>query len=176
MNCTPLLFAFSFPVFSFPGTIAARAKLQVSGLLMRFVSSLKKNTVFFFLVGVMIVLPSAVQAEAPMSVPGATTIDTDEAKKFFDEGVLFVDTRNSEIFNRGHIERAVHLDLQSRFTKSALSSIIGKDDKVILYCDGAHCGRSAIAAQKALRWGFTKVYYYREGFPVWRNRGLPVTQ
>jgi rhodanese-related sulfurtransferase len=121
-------------------------------------------------------LPSLAQAEAPMSVAGAKTIDTEQAKKFFDEGMLFVDTRNSEIFNGGHIQRAVHLDLQGRFTKSALSSMITKDDGVVLYCDGANCGRSAIAAQKAVRWGFSKVYYYRDGYPVWKESGYPVEQ
>ncbi len=112
---------------------------------------------------------------SPMTVDGATTVSTAEAKALFDDEVLFVDVRKDSDWDAGRVPGAVHLDNKKGvFTEAALSAEIGKDEKVVIYCNGEKCPRSARGSKSAVGWGFTQVYYYRDGFPAWKAAGNPV--
>ncbi len=111
---------------------------------------------------------------SPTHIDGATTIDTDKAKELFDEEIAFVDVRKDSDWEAGRVPGAIHLELKKRFTEAALQEEIGRSDPVVLYCNGAKCLRSSKAAAKAVAWGFDKVYYYRDGFPAWKNASLPI--
>jgi len=121
-------------------------------------------------------IPISFAAEkiSPMTVAGTTSVTTDEAKKLFDEGVLFVDVRSTKAWNIGRISDAVLLDIKSNFSETSLSSEAKKADPVIIYCNGSDCLRSAKASKMAVGWGFTKIYYYRDGFPAWKKAGYPI--
>jgi rhodanese-related sulfurtransferase len=110
----------------------------------------------------------------PESVPGATTVDASQAKKLFDQEALFVDLRKENMWNSGLIPGAVWLEMKSAFTQEALEAEAGKDEALVFYCSGVRCPRSAKACEKALKWGYTNVNYFRGGFPAWKNAGLPV--
>lgn len=112
--------------------------------------------------------------ESPTSVPGAVTINADQAKKMFDDGTLFVDVRKQTDWDAGRIPDALHLDIKSAFTKEALLEETSLEDKVIFYCNGHSCLRSSKASALAVSWGFKNVYYYRDGLPSWKNAGYPV--
>lgn len=119
--------------------------------------------------------PFGAMAElAPEQVSGATTIDGAKAKELFDKGVLFVDPRSDSDWDAGRIPGAEHLEVNKRLNSDSLSEVIGKDDAVVFYCNGPKCKRSSTACAQAIEWGFTRVYYYRDGFPDWRRRGYPV--
>lgn len=126
---------------------------------------------FFFLCALLI--PSVSVADTPLSVRGASTIPTEMAKTLFDKGALFVDVRNAARFGQGRIASAVNLDLNGALTAGALEKLAEKDKELVFYCDGVECGRSAIATKLAVDWGYTKVYYYRSGWPSWQKAGLP---
>lgn len=117
---------------------------------------------------------SAGQAESPTGVAGSTTIAAAEAKALFDRGVAFVDVRTLARWNLGHVPRAVLLDLKADFNEASLLTVAGKDQEIVIYCEGPKCLRSSQACSKAVSWGFTRTYYYREGFPSWRAAGYPV--
>ena len=68
----------------------------------------------------------------------------------------------------------MHLELKKQFNEQSLSAVVGKDEAVVFYCNGEKCLRSSEATQKAVDWGFTKVYYYRDGFPAWKDANNPV--
>jgi len=110
---------------------------------------------------------------SPMTVEGATTVTTDEAKKLFDQGVLFVDVRRDSDWEVGRVQDAVHLNIKSNFSEASLLKELKKDEPVIFYCNGEKCLRSSDACMKAVSWGFSKVYYYRDGFPAWKKAGYP---
>jgi rhodanese-related sulfurtransferase len=55
-----------------------------------------------------------------------------------------------------------------------MASEFKKDEPIVIYCNGASCMRSSKATAKAVSWGYTKVYYYRDGFPAWKAASLPV--
>jgi rhodanese-related sulfurtransferase len=111
---------------------------------------------------------------SPEIVPGATTIDTAKAKALFDKGVVFVDVRSDADWEAGRIPGAVHLEWDRVLTEASLAKIVQKDREVVIYCNGVKCPRSSKAAAAAVTWGFTKVSYYRLGFPDWKAAGEPV--
>lgn len=110
----------------------------------------------------------------PTEVPGATTVNADEAFKLFEAEAAFIDLRKEPAWNAGRIPGAIHLDFKLSFNQDALEAEVGKDESVVFYCSGIRCPRSAKAATKALSWGYQKVYYFREGFPAWKKSGLPI--
>jgi rhodanese-related sulfurtransferase len=111
---------------------------------------------------------------SPKSVPGVTTIDTAQAKILFDRGVIFIDVRSDADWAAGRIPGAVHLELENVFTEDSLGAVARHDQEVVVYCNGTKCPRSSQAAASAVSWGFTKVYYYRLGFPDWQGADYPV--
>jgi rhodanese-related sulfurtransferase len=110
----------------------------------------------------------------PESVPGATTVDALAAKDLFDNEAAFIDLRKENVWNAGRIPGAIWLDFKNGYNESALAAEVGKDEEVVFYCSGVRCPRSAKAAASALDWGYQKVYYFRGGYPEWKNAGLPV--
>lgn len=132
---------------------------------------------FLALIGLLALLaPITLMAveSAPESVKGATTIDAAKAKALWDEGVLFVDVRPDKDWEAGRIPSALHLDLESDLSEEALLEEVGKDEAMVVYCNGVKCMRSSKACAKAVAWGFTKVRYFRGGLPDWRAAGYPV--
>ena len=138
-----------------------------------------KKYIALLLLMVMPILPvtpaSAAEPEAPMTVEGTTSITNEEAKALFDEGALFVDAREDAAWELGRIPGALHLDVHTdAFSKEALMEEAEMGDKVVFYCNGIKCLRSSIACTRALEYGYTDVYYYRDGYPGWKNAGYPV--
>lgn len=132
----------------------------------------------FYLKMVAIVIAFTMPAyaeEAPMHVEGAKSISVSEAKKLFDAGAAFVDSREDAAWGLGRIPGAIHMDVKTdKFSKTALLGEVKTDEAVVFYCNGVKCGRSSEACKKALGWGYKKVYYFREGFPGWKKAGYPV--
>ncbi len=117
---------------------------------------------------------SAEEALSPETVAGATTVDGATAKKMFDQEVAFIDVRKNSDWGAGRIPGAIHIELKKVYSAETLGAEIKKDEPVVIYCNGPKCMRSSKASAQAVKWGFSKVYYYREGLPDWRSRGFPV--
>jgi TolB-like protein/Flp pilus assembly protein TadD/rhodanese-related sulfurtransferase len=117
---------------------------------------------------------AGVEAESPVTVEGAITVDAFEAKALFDRQVPFVDVRTLARWNLGHIPNATLLDLETEFTLDNLLARAGREDEVVIYCEGSKCLRSSDASHRAVKWGFQRVYYFRDGFPAWRAAGQPI--
>jgi rhodanese-related sulfurtransferase len=111
--------------------------------------------------------------EAPLKVDGATTVDAVKAKELFDQGVLFVDPRRISDFDAGRIPDAVSLEMKSVFSEASLAEHVQKNDPIVFYCNGPKCLRSAEVSKLAVGWGYTNVYYFRDGFPAWQAAGYP---
>jgi adenylate cyclase len=110
---------------------------------------------------------------SPTEIPGATTVDAAGAKTMFNRGVPFVDVRADSDRSLGHIPGDIHLNLDDAFGEESLGAVVGKDQEVVIYCMGPRCLRSSQACAKAVSWGFTRVFYFREGFPAWKAAGHP---
>jgi rhodanese-related sulfurtransferase len=116
----------------------------------------------------------AVADVSPTDIPGATTVDAAQAKALFEKGVLFVDVRKDSDWDAGRIPGAEHIELKKVFGEAPLSEVVDKDQEVVFYCNGEKCMRSSKASEQAVAWGFTKVYYFRDGLPAWQAAGYPV--
>lgn len=114
------------------------------------------------------------EEEAPLSVEGATTVDTASAKQLFDSGAVFVDPRKVAEYDAGRIPGAISLELKSQFNEDNLMQVAKKDAPIVFYCNGPLCPRSAECSKQAVAWGFKKVHYFRDGLPAWKSAGYPV--
>ena len=111
---------------------------------------------------------------SPMTVAGATTVDAAKAKSLFDKKVTFIDTRSTKDWDGGRIPGALHMDSKKDgFTKDTLGAKVKKDQEVVMYCNGEKCLRSSETSELAVSWGYSKVYYFRDGFPAWQAAGYP---
>ena len=136
-----------------------------------------ESQVFAWILFMTIMAPQAKAAPdyvSPETVPGATTIDTARAKALFDGGAIFIDVRNDADWEAGRIPGAIHLELDKVFTAASLRAVARQDQAVVMYCNGTKCPRSSQAAASAVSWEFTRVFYYRLGFPDWQAAGYPV--
>jgi TolB-like protein/class 3 adenylate cyclase/rhodanese-related sulfurtransferase/Flp pilus assembly protein TadD len=107
-------------------------------------------------------------------VEGATRVDAAAAKALHDRGVRFVDVRSALAYGRGHVPGAYLRDVAITLSRETLSEVIGRDSEVVFYCYGKFCHYSAFASAKALKWGFSRVYYFAGGFPAWEEAQYPV--
>jgi len=108
------------------------------------------------------------------SVEGAKTITAQEAKVLWQNGATFIDTRKDSDWEAGRVPGALHINVKkTEFNKYNILNHIGINDAVVSYCNAEKCHRAASGAKKLVGFGFTQVYYYRQGFPSWKNAGYP---
>ena len=114
------------------------------------------------------------KADSATKVAGATTIDAAEAKKLWLAGATFIDTRKGSDWDAGRVPGAIHINVKkSGFTAEGLQAKIALDNPVVSYCNAEKCHRSSKGAKKLVSYGYTNVYYFRSGFPAWKNAGYP---
>ena len=121
----------------------------------------------------------ALADDAPMSIPSVTTVDAQALIELFEKmpNLVLLDNRKEADYASGHIEGAVRL-IDTDITDDAVFAkfIPAKDNPVLFYCNGVKCGRAAIAASKAVKAGYSKVYYYALGMDEWRQKNLPLVK
>ena len=116
---------------------------------------------------------------SPTSVAGAETVSTKQAYDLWRDRVTFVDVRSNTDWDAGRIPGARHINNDpggevQNLSASRLSEIAAKDDPLVIYCNGVGCDRSSWGAALAATWGWSEVYYFREGYPAWETAGYPV--
>jgi TolB-like protein/rhodanese-related sulfurtransferase len=106
------------------------------------------------------------------SIEGVITVDVATAKALYDRGVPIVDVRSDRSWQAGHVSGAVHLNL-FEISEANLSTIVGKGEEVVFYSRGPSCGLAPNASAKAKTWGYSKIYYLRDGFSSWKDAIYP---
>jgi rhodanese-related sulfurtransferase/Tfp pilus assembly protein PilF len=107
-------------------------------------------------------------------VTGVTEIGASSAGALFDRGVRFVDVRPRAGYAIGHVPGAINLSLVTDLSREELIKVARPDDQIVFYCDSRYCESSAIAAAKAVRWGYTRVYRMTGGVPAWKKADCPI--
>ena len=102
-------------------------------------------------------------------------VDVTTAKVLHERNAMFIDVRDKHWFDEGHIPDAVNIPF-SRFNDSNLAKVASKDQEVVFYCYGISCELSDKASNRALSWGYQKVYYFMKGYPAWLDAGYPIEQ
>lgn len=111
---------------------------------------------------------------APMDVDGSKRITIERGMELWEEGVVFLDVRPMSNYDEGRIPGAVSLHVDSALTEESVSEVVNTDDPVVIYCNGVKCGLSAKAIPMLVAWGYTNIFYLRDGYPGWENAGFPV--
>lgn len=138
-----------------------------------------KNTVFF---GIMLLLLSnnvwAEKKDTPPTLEGTTKVSAEEVIDLIGkmDDLVIVDARKNSDREKGWIEGSVGLP-NTDTTAETLAKVSGDKAKPILfYCNGVKCGRSYESAQKAMSYGYNKIYWFRGGMEEWEAKGLPVVK
>jgi len=128
----------------------------------------------FIAIFVLALASSLASAEQIESIKGAKTVDAYEALQLFEKGATFVDVRDEFEYQLGHIRSAVHLDLKRDFNDLYLIETLDRNIPIVIYCNSAHCYRSAVATFLAVSWGYENVHYFKDGYFTWMALDLPV--
>ena len=80
----------------------------------------------------------------------------------------------------GHISGARSLpvwesDIGDR-VKGLYEEGLDQNAPIVIYCSGGDCEDSHMLAEKLYMVGFNALFVYKDGFPGWQKRGLPVTK
>ncbi len=102
--------------------------------------------------------------------------DVDQAQKIHASGAaLFLDARDRDFYDDGHIEGAISLpvnrfdELIHQFKKEYPSSTW-----IVTYCSGRECEDSHELAQYLFEEGYTQISVFIDGYPEWLERGYPI--
>ena len=99
-------------------------------------------------------------------------VDAPTAKTLHEQDAVFIDVRLRSFFDRGHIPGAINIPI-NHLNSNTLAEVVSKDQKIVIYCYGIHCDYSNQASNKALTWGYRKVFYFMKGYPAWLDAGYP---
>jgi len=121
---------------------------------------------------------------APGASTGVTTpapwveISGEEAAKKLQGGAIFFDARRSGEYRGGHIAGARTLSVWEAGLDEGIQRFFAEGhppgEDIVVYCNGGECEDSHTLAQKLFLAGFDHVSVYRDGFPDWKQRGLPI--
>jgi rhodanese-related sulfurtransferase len=101
-------------------------------------------------------------------------IDLAEAKTHYNaHDALFVDARDANMVAKGTIFGAFNVPLK-RFKRMKKWLPARTDAPLVIFCNGAGCGKSLKLAKKFARAGYTQLMVYQEGFPEWSAHKLPI--
>jgi len=99
-----------------------------------------------------------------------------DARGRFDAGTaLFVDAREVDLFEAGHIEGAMNLPSTSGDVHT-LAYLVPADPALICYSAAATERQAGVVANKLLEIGFKKVYVLHGGLESWEEEGLPTAK
>jgi rhodanese-related sulfurtransferase len=121
---------------------------------------------------------SAVPAPAATGAHPWKEIGTDEAATLQQSGTLFLDARRTSVYREGHIAGARSVPVWEAGLDDKVKALFGElpDQTVaiVVYCAGGECEDSHELAQKLYLAGFDGVRVYKDGFPDWERRKLPI--
>ena len=121
--------------------------------------------------------PSA-SASPAANNPAWAEISGEEAARRRESGAIFFDARRSNEYRSGHIAGARSLSVWEAGLDEGIQKFFAEGhppgEDIVVYCNGGECEDSHTLAQKLFLAGFDHVAVYRDGFPDWKRRGLPI--
>ncbi len=90
--------------------------------------------------------------------------------------VFFLDARERDEYEKGHILDAYHVTPQSFFNDTLPEEMDQwpKDSIIVVYCSGGDCDASHLVETRLrLEKQFTRVYVMGDGYPGWTGLNLP---
>lgn len=145
------------------------------------------RTYLFSVLFMAVFIVQAAGVPTPTVLTGGSIVTVQEARGFMAAGAGVIDVRSAINFGRGHIPGAVLVPYKGSSAKQVdadLSlddfsiSLLPEDRNadVLIYSHGETGWKSYKAAVTAVRSGYTRVHWLREGFAAWKAAGLPVAR
>ena len=108
-------------------------------------------------------------------------ISGDDAQRLFQQkSVPFLDARRTSVYRQGHIAGARPFSVWEADIDDKVKTFFaeGRDQAapVVVYCSGGDCEDSHNLAERLYKVGFDNVLVYKDGFPDWEKRNLPITK
>jgi len=101
-------------------------------------------------------------------------ISVADAKKLYDSGATFVDTRSSLEMYFGVIKNAIAINKKA-VNEKAGSLIPNQESVVVTYC--ARGVRANVAAENFIKLGYQNVYVIHDaGYSDWKKAGFPTVK
>lgn len=124
--------------------------------------------------------PELARAFPPHPDKAAVEISPADVEKLYREKMLFLDARRTAVYGDGHVAGARSFpvweaDIDDR-VKKLFEEGLDQRAPVVAYCSGGNCEDSHMLAEKLYKVGFDNVLIYKDGFPDWQKRGLPVSK
>ena len=122
---------------------------------------------------------AAVRAFPPHPEKPWAEISGDDVVSLHERGdVPFLDARRTSVYREGHIAGARPFSIWESDVDDKVKALFqeGRDQSqpVVVYCSGGDCEDSHTLAQKLYFVGFDNVLVYKDGFPDWQKRNLPI--
>jgi rhodanese-related sulfurtransferase len=121
----------------------------------------------------------------PTTLPGAKIISASEAKALIEKGVPVYDVRVKDEYHDARVPGAISIPYQESSAKEVDFDPVDdkfdlnklpkdKNTALMMYCDGTICWKSYKSAVMAVKAGWKNVYWFRGGFPEWKESKLPI--
>lgn len=110
---------------------------------------------------------------APDSVQSGEISLRDAALRHASGEAVFLDAREAEDFELGHIQGALSLSAFAFAQEFPALKAKLEGKTVITYCDGEHCKLSQDLADQLTAHGIPNVFVLKNGWSLWRQEGLP---
>lgn len=150
--------------------------------------SLKQFSIAFVTLGFIAAsgVSYAAHPETPAAAPdGVKLVDAKTVQDLQAKGAIIVDTRKASEYGEGSIKGAISVpydpeksDKAANFDGSADKFDMGKlGDKnavIVVFCNSGTCWKSYKSAVTLAKHGYKNVNWYRDGFPDWKARNLPI--
>jgi rhodanese-related sulfurtransferase len=126
----------------------------------------------------------AIAAETPATLAGVRNVTAEEVKKMLEDGVPVIDTRVAAEYAEKTIKGAINVPYKEKSAKDAgfdasqdqfdLAKLpASKSSPVVFFCNSGECWKSYKASVVAQKAGYSKINWFRGGFPEWSGKGLP---
>ena len=118
-------------------------------------------------------LAVAEEIEYDTAEPRLFAITLDQALELYQKGTVFVDAREPEYYQEGHIKGAWNIPFFLELVFK-LDSLQGKDAPMVIYCSGNECGSSEDLAYELQAEGFSNILVFKGGWTAWNTSGHPI--
>ena len=118
-------------------------------------------------------LAVAEEIEYDTAEPRLFAITLDQALELYQKGTVFVDAREPEYYQEGHIKGAWNIPFFLELVFK-LDSLQGKDAPMVIYCSGNECGSSEDLAYELQAEGFSNLLVFKGGWTAWNSSGHPI--
>jgi rhodanese-related sulfurtransferase len=126
----------------------------------------------------------AMAAETPATLAGVKNVTAEEVKKMLEDGVPVIDTRVAAEYAEKTIKGAISVPYKEKSAKDPgfdssqdqfdLAKLpANKSAPVVFFCNSGECWKSYKASVVAQKAGYTRINWFRGGFPEWSGKGLP---